>query len=87
MDTYYCRKVILCFLDACHEFPTVRYSIAVQEDFNWLLSVFCKNVTPEHCHALRNNLASLDSVNKVVRLVSLVDSCKVCEGNLDHGSG
>lgn len=81
------RKLILCSVDACREFPMVRSSIAVEEDFNWFLSVFGKNITPEHCRALHNNLASLDSVNKVVRLVSLVDSCKVCEGNLDHGSG
>ena len=88
--------IVLCCLDACHEPPTIRYSITVRQDFTWLLNVMGKTVVPNSCRALSttplrlsgvvdNALQELrfNSVHELVQLTLVVETCKVCEGNLD----
>ena len=77
------QKIVLRFLDTGREPPVLRLSITIREDFCWTFSVFGQVVDPKLCHALSSTPCLLDCIDKVMQLMSLIEKCMVCVGNMN----
>ena len=75
------RRIILCQLDTTTLAPTLRHSITIRSNFTWLLSVHGKNISPQSCRVLAASPSLLNSVDRVVQLISLIEQSRICEGN------
>lgn len=83
MDEEAGRKIFLCCLETGRETPIIKYSFTIRENFTWFLRVFANCVVPKFCCVLSNAPDVLDSIDKVMQIISIVEHCKICEGNSD----
>ena len=77
------RKIVLYCLEMSRESPIIRSSITIRQNFTWQLSVFSIIITPRLCRALIGTPDCLDSVDKVIQMISLIEKCKIRQGNAD----
>ena len=75
------RKIIICQLDATVEPPMLRYSITVRENFTWLFTAFGNSISPQSCRMLAGLSDRLNSVKKVMQVISIIGKCRLCAGN------
>jgi len=78
------EKIILYSLETSGPNPILRYSITIQECFSWNMSAFGFTVSPQLCRVLSTTPDKLDNVHMVKQFISVIDCCKVCEGNSDE---
>ena len=77
------EKIILYSLETSSLNPILRYSITIRECFTWYVSAFGCNISPQSCRVLCDTHDKLNTLSKVKKLMSVIDCCKVCEGNSD----
>lgn len=78
------QRIILCLHEADRESPVLRFSLIIRDDFTWVLSFTGQVIDSQSCRALSNAPRLLDCADTVVQFLSLVQHCKVCEGNMDE---
>lgn len=80
----YGEKLVICYIETPQQTPIIKYSITIRQDFSWFLGVFGNTLMPQSCPVLRYTPDTLDSVDRVLQFISVIESSKICRGNSEE---
>ena len=60
---------------------SVSFSLTITDQFSWTLSIGQCRVEPAECPVLTSEPVAMDSAASILKVLLLLDSCKICIGN------
>ena len=78
-------ELVFCRLETKQSTLTASFSLHVQDNFQWQLSVHGQQLRTS-CPLVEQLLSTLKSIANIEQVLILVNSAKVCEGNPDEKS-
>ena len=77
-------ELVFCRLETKQSTLTASFSLHVQDNFQWHLSVHGQQLQTISCPLVEQLPSTLKSIANIEQVLTLVNSAKVCEGNPDE---
>ena len=77
-------ELVFCRLETKQSTLTASFSLHVQDNFQWHLSVHGQQLRTMSCPLVEQLPSTLKSIANIEQVLTLVNSAKVCEGNPDE---